>query len=876
MEIGNWELVILSYMLQIPLSIPTSTMPAAGISPEQLAKMGGEAIQKTGLTQFWWVILILAVLVAGFFILRMVLREIYSKLSGLQKKILLITLPKEAQLKEKIGEITVAKIQEMIGVAEIFYSALANLKMRWGLKDWFLGYGKEFSFETIIFKGKIAFYAAVPAEWRQFFEQQIHAQYSTAQVEEIVDYNIFSPKGVVRGAALKFQRPNYFPIKTYKKTESDPLNALTQAMSKIAEDDGGAIQVILRPAAKRWGSYGVSVAKKIQGGKSFQEAAGKGKFLKFLGSTFNLLATSKSEQKPAEPAKPLSPAEQEMIKNIEEKANKAAFEANIRIMVSSESKETADAYLGNILNAFSQYNLYQFGNSFTKIMPNINKLVTRFIFRTFNNREKIILNTEELASVFHLPTPFLETPNILWLLARKAPAPLEMPSEGLVCGRNVYRGTETIVRMDKEARRRHLYAIGQTGTGKSTFFQELIKQDIKNGDGVCVVDPHGDLVEDVLPYIPEERMDDVIYYNPADTERPMGLNLLEYDPKYPEQKTFVINEMINIFDKLYDLKSTGGPMFEQYMRNAMLLVMDNPESGSTLMEIPKVMADEDFRKFKLKKCKNIVVKDFWVKEAEKAGGEAALSNMTPYITSKLNPFISSDIMRPIISQQKSAFNLREIMDNRKILLINLSKGLLGEYNAYLLGMVLVGKIWAAALSRADMPMEQRQDFYLYIDEFQNFTTDTIISILSEARKYRLSLNITHQFIAQLLKNNDTRIRDAVFGNVGTQICFRIGPEDAEFMEKQYTPVFGAHDLINLANFNAYVKLLIAGQTSRPFNMEIYRHWEPWSAKYEQSLGLTKNPKIAEAVKEISRLKYGKDKMLVEQEIESRGLMMEEE
>jgi hypothetical protein len=863
-------------MFQLPLSIPTSTMPAAGVSPEQIAKIGEEAIKKSGMAQFWWAVLIVGLLVVGFFILRTILRAVYGKISGFQKKVMLVTLPKEAQLKEKAAEVTVSKIHELIGVAETFYSALSGLKARGGLKDWFLGAGKEFAFDLIVHNGKIAFYIITPTEWQQFFEQQIHAQYPMAQVEEVVDYNIFSPQGVVRGATLRFARPYFFPIKTYKKSESDLLNALTQALSKIASGDGAGIQLILRPAPKGWGSYGLKVAKQLQEGKSLSDITGGVGFLKFLGGVLSFLQTKKTEEGSKEPAKPLSQTEQEMIKGIEEKASKAAFEANINIIASAPNQQTADVYLGNIINAFSQYNIYNFGNEFRKIYPNINKLVTRFVFRYFSDANKIILNTEELASIFHFPTPYIETPNILWLVARKAPAPLDMPEEGMVLGRNLYRGKETIVRMDKEARRRHLYAIGQTGTGKSTFFQELIKQDIKDGEGVCVIDPHGDLIEDVLSYVPENRVDDVIYYNPADFERPMGLNLLEYDPKFPEQKTFVINEMINIFDKLYDLRQTGGPMFEQYMRNAMLLVMEHPESGSTLMEIPKVLADEDFRRYKLSKCKNQVTRDFWIKEAEKAGGDAALSNMTPYITSKLNPFISSDIMRPIISQQKTAFNLREIMDNRKILLLNLSKGLIGDYNAYLLGMVLVGKIWAAALSRADMPMEQRQDFYLYIDEFQNFTTDTIISILSEARKYRLSLNITHQFIAQLVRPNDTKIRDAVFGNVGTQICFRIGPEDAEFMEKQYAPVFNAHDLINLSNFHAYVKLLIAGQTSRPFNMEIYRHWEPWSKKYEQALGLKKNLKVAEAIKEISRLKYGKDRNLVEQEILKRAEMIEEE
>ena len=293
---------------------------------------------------------------------------------------------------------------------------------------------------------------------------------------------------------------------------------------------------------------------------------------------------------------------------------------------------------------------------------------------------------------------------------------------------------------------------------------------------MCVIDPHGDLIDHIMEAIPKERAEDVIYFDPSDTERPFGLNMMEYDEKHPEQRTFVINEMIAIFDKLYDLKQTGGPMFEQYMRNAMLLVMDSPEIGSTLLEIPRVFRDVEFRREKLKRCKDITVVEFWEKEAEKAGGEASLENIAPYINSKLTTFISNDMMRPIISQQKSTIDFRSVMDEGKILMVYLPKGKIGEINSHLLGMVIVGKLLMAALSRTDLPEDQRKDFYLYIDEFQNFTTDSIAQILSEARKYRLCLTVAHQFIGQLSEN----ISKAVFGNVGSLCSFRVGAEDADF------------------------------------------------------------------------------------------------
>ena len=375
-------------------------------------------------------------------------------------------------------------------------------------------------------------------------------------------------------------------------------------------------------------------------------------------------------------------------------------------------------------------------------------------------------------------------------------------------------GTAKPVYLTDEDRRRHIYMVGQTGTGKSTLLGNLIIQDIQNGKGVAIIDPHGDLVENSLGFVPKERLDDVIYFNPGDLSRPLGLNMLDYNYDRPEEKTFIVNEMQSIFDRLFDQESMG-PMFQQYMRNALLLLMeDMPNEPATLVEVPRIFTDAAFRTRKLARIHNPVVIDFWEKEAVKAGGEASLANMTPYITSKFGGFITNDYMRPIIGQAKSSFNFREVMDGGKILLVNLSKGKIGDINAGLLGMVITGKILMAALSRVDIAdADKRRDFNLYIDEFQNFTTDSIATILSEARKYRLNLTMAHQFIAQL----DEKISDAVFGNVGSELVMRVGVQDAEFLVKQFEPVFNQNDLINIDNLNAYAKILINGQTSKPFN-----------------------------------------------------------
>jgi len=780
--------------------------------------------------------------------------------------ILKIRVPKLVK-KEDESEKSQQQIQEKIAVMETIFGTLGALKGERGIIQWLLGRSDHFSFEIVSHHDRISFYVATPTSYRNFIEEQVHAQYSDAEIEEVPDYNIFMPTGIVMGSYLKLRRESAFPIKTYRKLESDPLNSLTNALSKVTGEDGAAIQFVIRSARPQWRRDGLRIAQAMQQGKKLKDVQGGGiakavgKELKGFAST----AKPTGEKKLDEPYR-LTPIEEEMVKGLEEKASKSGLDVNVRIIVSSANATKAQQTMNDILGAYGQHNVYEFGNSFVKSTPTFQAVIIRhFIFRHFDTRYGIVLNSEELASLYHMPLASTETPKIDWLLSRRALPPSNLPTEGLLLGHTEYRGHVYPIRMKDEDRRRHMYIIGGSGTGKSAFQASLIRQDILAGRGVCVIDPHGDLAEEALTFVPRERAEDVIYFNPADTERPMGLNMMEYDPRYPEQKTFVINEMLKIFDKLYDLKATGGPMFEQYMRNAMQLVMDHPESGSTLMEIPRVLADEEFRAFKLSKCTTQVVKDFWIKEAQKAGGEASLQNMVPYITSKLTPFIANDIMRPIIGQQKSAFNVREAMDDGKILLLNLSKGKLGDINAYLIGMVLVGKILMASLSRADMDPTKRKDFFLYIDEFQNFLTDSISAILSEARKYALDLIIAHQFIGQLTQKGDTLVRDAIFGNVGTKCVFRVGSEDAEFLEKEFSPTFGPYDLVNVEGLHALTRLLIDNTASQPFKMKV--EFAPRAD--------AEGKKLAKTIAELSRFKYGRKRELVEAEIQERSSQIEQ-
>lgn len=752
--------------------------------------------------------------------------------------------------------------KEEIGAMEQLLSSLAGLKKRHSIFGNPMG-DATFSLEMANPSNseEIFFYISFPRRYREAIEKQIHSFFPDALIEQTLDYTIFTPDSEHAVSSLVLKSSSALPLLTYEEMDVDPMNEISNALSRLETiEEGAAIQFLLTPAGDGWRSAGRNIAHKMQQGKQLKDvhksiikevAGGVGK------GFLDVVASGGGKRKDQERKMPLdkepiqlTPDEQELVKAIEQKTRKGAFFVNIRLLASAKTRQRADQILGQMENAFGQFERADINYLVVKKRIQKKTVVFDYIMRTFNERNSVVLGVEELAGMFHFPISTTQTPKIKWLKAGAAPPPTNVPKEGLALGYNDYRGTNTDIRLSDSDRRRHLYVIGQTGTGKSAFLEGLAKQDIANGKGMCFIDPHGDAIESLLASIPAERLEDVVHFDPSDMERPFGLNMLEYHR--PEEKTFVINEMINIFDKLYDLKQTGGPMFEQYMRNAMLLVMEDPESGSTLMEIPKVLADDQFRRYKLTKCGNPIVKDFWQKEAEKAGGEASLANMVPYITSKLTQFIANDMMRPIISQQVSTIDFRKVMDEGKILLINLSKGKIGETNSYLLGMVIVGKLLMAALSRVDMPEATRRDFYLYIDEFQNVTTDSISQILSEARKYRLDLTIAHQFIGQLSED----ISKAVFGNVGSMASFRVGPEDAEFLEKQFEPIFTSTDLVNADNRNCFVRALINNESTKPFNMKTYDSQEG-------------RPEQVEVVKELSRLRYGRDKDVVKHEIEAR-------
>ncbi len=771
------------------------------------------------------------------------------ELSGvLDTTLLRVLLPREEI--PAAGEQKQKEPKDIMMAMDQFYASLDSLRVGFWHELRFGSPAIAFEIALPHVGSEVEFYAALPHMFAPFFKKQLHAYFPSANIEESKDYNIFHPTGTSAGSVARIKRDTLLSLRTYRSEfGKDPLEVLAGSFAKLKDvGDGAAVQFVIHPASSRSQERGRAAARHIRGGASLKEVRGGfGRELKkfFMGSKSK---TPDTQEKP-------KAADEELAKHIEQKAQRPAFDVNIRLVASSATPEETATVLSGLEAAFLQYNDPQ-GNelSFTRLSGRaLEQLMYYFSFRMFSRRHGMYLSSEELATLFHFPYAGFTQPNVLYLKAREAPPPVNLPREGVRLGTSVFRGETRDVYLTPEDRRRHLYIIGQTGTGKSVTLVELARQDIQAGRGVCFIDPHGEAIEKLLAYVPKERLDDVIYFNPGDLERPLGLNFLEYDPRHPEQKSLIVNELLDIFNKLYNMQTSGGPAFEQYFRNAATLVMEDPASGNTLLEIVRIFADKEFRELKLSRSSNIVVNTFWRQIAEKATGEQGLQNYGPYVTNKFDNFLSNEIMRNIIAQEKNSFNFREVMDSGKILFVNLAKGRVGELNSALLGLIIVGRLLIAALSRIDIEREaDRRDFYLYIDEFQNVTTKSIAVILAEARKFRLDLIIAHQYIGQL----EEEIKKAVFGNVGGIASFRIGSDDGEFMEKQFSPVFKAHDLLNIDNLNAYVKILVQGQVQRPFNIKV--SWsEPGSAETRR------------AAIDLSRLKYGRPREDVEAEIKNK-------
>ncbi len=788
-----------------------------------------------------------------YFLYRQSLREAKNYERGLKMVPLRINLPPSSSDIDAGSRDERDVTQETISQAQVMYNIIASTATK-GFKSKIFGQ-RHIAFEVTVKGGLIHYYVVVPVVLIDVVRQAVSAAYPTASLEEVEEHNIFSQTGRISGTIggeLSLKNDYAYPIATFEESKRDAMRALLNALSASSKEDGAAIQILLRPAPEGWSKSSNATAGKIRKGKKGHASSMPSLPTGLLEMLWKPPAASEKEGGGQHQVTSL---EQSTIEAIEEKTRYPAYETLVRVIASSNTAAQSQTLMKNIVAAFSLFDAPNKNGFKFSVAKNIEQFTTAFIFRFFpQNIKTNILNSVELATIFHLPDQnSIPTSQVERQMAKQVDGPSFIPETGLLLGYNSFRGVKKEIRLDSNDRRRHTYIIGQTGTGKSKLMENLAVQDMMDGRGFAFIDPHGDSVEALLGMVPKHRIEDIIYFSPGDMTNPVGLNMFEFD--HPDQKDFIVQEAINMLYSLYDPGHTGivGPRLEHIFRNCALLLMSDP-AGGTFIDIPKLLVDDQFYKSKLKYVTDQNVLDFWTKEYPESKRSNESGEVTSWVVSKFGPFLSNTMMRNIMGQTKSGFNLREIMDNNKILLVNFSKGKTGELNAKLLGMIFVMKFYAAAMSRDDIPEEQRKDFCLYVDEFQNFSTDSFESILSEVRKYRLNLIVGNQFMTQLTD----KIREAIIGNVGTFISGRIGTTDAEIVVKRFAPIFDTEDLIKLPNFQSIASVMINNAPSAPFSMN-----------FLPPLTQASNPKLADALKKLSAAKHGRPRNEVEQEIFSR-------
>lgn len=762
---------------------------------------------------------------------------------------------------------------EAISQATIMYTIISSTLKKSGMKTHVYGQ-KYFSFEIVAVDGFVKYYAVVPAVLTETVKQAILTSYPTARLEETEVENIFSRDGMddsggtedqynaenfVAGGELVMKKEVEYPILTFQEMKWDAQLALLNAFSKVRIGEGLGLQVMFRPLDSGWSKNAETKIKNIKSGKKGFGSKGSNLPTRVLYLLTDLIRApfevpdehkkDKDEQNPE-----LSQRKQEEIQAIDVKAKFPAFECLIRIVAHSKSKARSEGLVGGVVAAFSQFDSPNSNGFKYDLSKKVDQLVTDYIFRFFPvSNKKIVLNTQELATIFHLPSQVsIPSSGVERQMTKQVDGPASLITDGVLIGRNEYRGAVKEIRLSVNDRRRHMYVIGASGMGKSVFLKNIAYQDMVEGKGFCFIDPHGDVTEELLSMVPEDRIDDVIYFDPSDMEFPIGMNMLE--AKTPEEKDFIVQEGINMLYSLYDPGHTGifGPRGEQMFRNAALLLMSDPK-GATFLDIPSPFINKDLVVDKLKYVTDRDLFDYWTKEFPASQKSNDAGEVITWFASKWSPFKQNTMMKRVLGQIKSGFNIREIMDQQKILLVNLSKGKLGELNSKLLGMIFVMKFQTAAMSRVDTPEHDRKDFCLFVDEFQNFSTESFESILSEARKFRLNLIVANQFMTQLTD----KIREGVLGNVGTIVAGRVGVTDAEMLEKVFTPVFKAEDLHKQPNHHAITTVLMNGMPSAPFTMNL-----------PAPMG-KEDRKVFESLREYSAKKYGRPGAEVDKEIDER-------
>ncbi len=849
---------------------------------------------------------------------------------------------------------------------------ISTTSLKYTILNWIFNYIK-ISYEIIYKEGQVYFFLVTYKSIFPTISQAITSIYSDAEVviRDKKDYiNFTGSHSVVRTTSIRKTDDPYFPIKTYKYFEEDPLATITNVFGGLKKTDVAIYQIVAKPLPHSYNDKAKEIAglyskgKYKQGGSFLFSLTSMSKLLWPLSWIVTNLVQNKGEDSNAPGAsggdsyKIFNQAEQEAQKMVGESAAQSAFSATILVVVGSDTVESAQGGIDSMLTSTSVFtNEYcnELDNNqflewaFRWLVRPIHNLAFRFKLAGFFTKMSSY-SVDELTTLYHFPdVNYNKSPIIAWLGYKKVSPPpnLKVPKDKVIMtdyvrdgnfiitedgtklktdkygnlargaddgfiteddkavplqadgdnrgqpvdegklpkseekerllggfpvykdatllGWNEYRNKKQPIYFDKKDRGRHHYIIGKSWGGKSVLIGYLARQDLWAGEGIAVIDPHGDLIEDIIAFTPKDRARDMVIFDPSDYERPMGMNMLEVIATDPDlraiEKDRAALDATSIFIKIFD-EEVFGPRIQHYFRNGALTLMDDEEDGGTLIDVPRLFVDDAFMKYKVSKVKNPVVKAFWEHEYAQTG-DREKQEMIPYFSAKFGPFITNTTIRNIIGQPKSAFNIREIMDNQRCLMVNLSKGKIGDLNAQLLGLIFVSKVNMAAMSRADMPEADRKDFFFYVDEFQNFATDTFGEILSEARKYKLALIMAHQYIAQIggaqksHKGDKPSIKDAVFGNVGTMMSFKVGAEDAEYLEKEYAPTLSQQDIIGIANFTTYCKLNIDNASTRPFDIKTI-----WDNFY-------RNDRAAKIIKEYSRKMYARKKQYVDMEIEAR-------
>lgn len=785
-----------------------------------------------------WYVWLPAIAILAFFTWRNYRHSNISQ--GFESDLLILEIPKANDKSELAAEQLFASLHGILRDKD-------ELKLTKDMQE-------HLSFEIASVNGQIRFYAWIPRTLRNFVEGQIYSQYPSVQIHEAdEDYVAHeSEHSVVYSAEITLSDSEMLPIKTFQNFEVDPLAGITGALAKL-ESTGEEvwIQILARPIADDWHKASDRWISGVKKGKSGLSAESVFSFTWFAGLLGALWRPPESAKGSSGDSKELSDRDKTRIAEAEKKATKLGYQTKIRLVYLGESTINARLRMQAIVGTFKQFNSTNL-NGFKMSNASFKKEdLTEYRMRAFEGNG-FILNIEELASVFHLPHTNVETPNVVWASIKTAEPPAKLPiitgnsaiDENISAfGMTNFRGVNHQFGMLRSDRSRHMYIIGQTGAGKTGTLALLALSDIFHGQGYAIIDPHGDFAVDNMRFIPGSRLKDVVYFNPADTAFPLGFNPLEVSN--PSQKTNISSEVIGVLKRMFG--ESWGPRLEYILRYTILALLDRP--STTMLDITRMLTDKKFRQETLDYCQDTVVLNFWRTEFATWNEKFVTEAISP-VLNKVGAFTANPIIRNIIGQPKSTFDIRKIMDEGKILIVNLSKGLIGEDNAAILGAFLVTKIQLASMSRSDIErIEDRRPFYLYVDEFQNFATDSFATILSEARKYGLNLTVANQYVSQM---SDT-VRDAVFGNVGTMISFRVSADDAPILAKQFEPQFEPNDLLQMHNRNFIVNMVIGGEKAPAFNGTTLTLPPPQTDNISQII-------------ENTRLNYSRSRSEIEQEI----------